>query len=489
MGKDQPDPHEDAKARMVFLYTSFFWLTGIFLVVLALFQLPANRLGLVIFAGMAVLAEILGVELFTSTRGSRISVGGIVAIASIFVFGPMAGAITNMMCGIASSLTSIHRTKEQKKQGRATWLQRTAFNMGMLVISTVSAGWVYVLAGGVVGDTARTSNLLPIILMVTINDLVNLVILLGVLQIQTGKSLIEIWSQNFRWAFPIGIAGEIIGGSSLAIAYEMIGPLGLAVFFLPVLSISYSLRLYVAHTKSYVNQLEEMNRTLDDTNTRLLETFGAIIDAYDIYTFGHSAQVAVYVGALCEKMNLPKEERATLVKAALVHDIGKIGIHESIISKQGALTTEEMTIMRRHPIISADIIRRMKGLQQLAPLVRSHHERWDGSGYPAGLAGEEIPLGARIIALADALDAMCSDRPYHPTMNLEQVKVEVNRCSGLHFDPQVVKAFNLLAEEKGQEFFINTATTVDKTVPPAELQALGHTLRYLKRSELIDQNT
>ncbi|MGE5223364.1 MAG: HD-GYP domain-containing protein, partial [Omnitrophica WOR_2 bacterium] len=452
------------RSRYVFVYTTFFSLAGFLLIVTACFQLPSNLRELAFFVGMAVLAEILGVELFTGTRGSRVSVAGVIAIASILMFGPAAGVITNMFCGVTASISNLFHKGGQVQNGRATWIQRTAFNIGMLVVSTASAGWVFILSGGSVGNTAIWSNAVPILLAVVTNELVNLLILLGVLYIQTGKSPYQIWNQNFRWAFPIGILGGIIGGSGLAIAYQMANIAGLAVFFLPVLSVSYSFRLYVANTKDYVNQLEAINRTLDETNLGLLETFGAIIDTYDIYTYGHSAQVAVYAGALAEKMNLPEAERLMLVKAALVHDIGKIGVQDSITSKKGPLTPEELSIMHRHPILSADIIRRMKGLQQLVPLVRHHHERWNGSGYPAGLAGEEIPFGARILALADALDAMCSDRPYHPTMTLEQVTEEVNRCSGTHFDPHVVTAFNLVAKEKGKEFFKNSAASVDKTV-------------------------
>lgn len=474
------------RSRYVFLYTAFFSLAGIFLIVLACFQLPSNLGELAFFVGMAVLAEVLGVELFTGTRGSRVSVAGVIAIASILMFGPAAGVITNMFCGLTASISNLFNKPDQVQKGRATWIQRAAFNMGMLVISTACAGWVFVLSGGTVGNTAIWSNVVPILLAVVTHDLINLLILLGVLYIQTGKSPYQIWNQNFRWAVPIGILGGIIGGSGLAIAYQMAGLAGLAVFFLPVLSVSYSFRLYIANTKDYVNQLEAINRTLDDTNLGLLETFGAIIDTYDIYTYGHSAQVAVYVGVLAERMNLPEKERSMLVKAALVHDIGKIGIQDSITSKKGPLTPEELAIMHRHPILSADIIRRMKGLQELVPLVRHHHERWDGSGYPAGLAGEEIPVGARVLALADAIDAMCSDRPYHPTMNLEQVREEVNRCSGTHFDPEVVAAFNLVVKEKGMEFFKNTAANVDKTLLPDDLRGLGQHNRYLKRGVMID---
>ena len=168
--------------------------------------------------------------------------------------------------------------------------------------------------------------------------------------------------------------------------------LGLAVFLLPILATSYSFRLYVSNSKVYVDQLEKVNKNLDDANMGLLETLGAVIDAYDMYTFGHSTQVAVYAGELATRLGMSPEEHQKIIKAALVHDLGKVPIYDSIIRKKGRLTDEEYNLLKRHPAIGAEIISRMKGLQDLIPIVRHHHERWDGLGYPDGLAGEEIPL-------------------------------------------------------------------------------------------------
>jgi HD-GYP domain-containing protein (c-di-GMP phosphodiesterase class II) len=133
---------------------------------------------------------------------------------------------------------------------------------------------------------------------------------------------------------------------------------------------------------------------------------------------------------------------------------------DTIIGKEGKLTDEEYEIMKKHTIIGAEIVSRMKGLLEIVPLVRHHHERWDGKGYPDGLQGEEIPLGARVLTLADSLDAMLSDRPYRSTNAFEDVLAEVARCSGTQFDPDVVAAFISLTKEKDRDFFKNSATTV-----------------------------
>jgi HD-GYP domain-containing protein (c-di-GMP phosphodiesterase class II) len=163
-----------------------------------------------------------------------------------------------------------------------------------------------------------------------------------------------------------------------------------------------------------------------------------------------------------------------------VHDIGKVGINDSIISKEGRLTDQEYKIIKRHTIIGAEIVGRMKGLKDLVPLIRSHHERWDGRGYPDGLVKEEIPLGARILAVADTLDVIISDRPYRSTRSLREAKEEMVRCSGQQFDPAVVDALMAVAEDKGPSFFRNSAATVDNAQPMRDASATIP--RFLKKS-------
>jgi len=467
-------------SQWVLLYTSVITALGVVIVLFALTDLPEDRLGLILFASLAAVAELSSVELVTSSR-SRVSVSSVIAIASILVFGPLVGALTHMISGVMTAVTTTLRSK-QPESTRVSLLQRSAFNTGMWVMAAAVAGLVYILAGGTVGSVAQLANVLPLVGAATVEWLANVIILLGVIALQTERHPLDIWRRDLQWTAPISILGGVLGGGALALAYEMFGVLGLAVFFLPVLATSYSFRLYVANTKDYVNRLEEVNRSLDEANLGLLETLGAVIDAYDVYTYGHSTQVAVYAGAIAEKMNLPAEEQSVVVKAALVHDVGKIGVMDSIFSKGGPLTDEECNLVRRHPIIGAEILGRTKGLQELVPVVRHHHERWDGGGYPDGLEGEEIPLGARILALADTLDALCSDRPYRRTRSFKEVMEEIAECSGTQFDPDVVKAFFAVAEERDRDFFKNSAVTVDKVLRKNGVASISKDLRYLKKS-------
>ena len=217
-----------------------------------------------------------------------------------------------------------------------------------------------------------------------------------------------------------------------------------------------------------------------EINIDLLDTLSGVIDAYDLYTYGHSRQVATYARAIAEKMGLSPDEQTLIVKAALVHDIGKVGISDSIISKEGRLTDQEYQIIKRHTIIGAEIVGHMKGLKDLVPLIRSHHEHWDGKGYPDGLIKDEIPLGARILSVADTLDVIMSDRPYRTTRSFREAREEMVRCSGTQFDPDIIDALMVVAAEKGPAFFKNSAATVDHTVP---LKDTSPTIpRFLKKS-------
>lgn len=467
------------------VYTTFIAVLGGLVVVAALLRIPEDRIGLALFAGMACLAELANVEL-PSASHSRVSVSSVVGIASIVAFGPLAGAFVHVASGLTTLATTTLLSR-RPKAGRAKPFRRAAFNIGMYVTASAIAGASYVVLGGSCGQVGQLNNVIPLVVASTVDVLVNLLLLIEVISLQTRKSPLEIWKTNFQWAAPIAIAGNIFGGI-LALAWEMFTYLGLAVFLLPILATSYSFRLYVANSKVYVDQLEKVNRNLDDANMGLLETLGAVIDAYDMYTYGHSTQVAVYAGEIATRLGMSPQEHQKILKAAMVHDLGKVSIYDSIIRKKGRLTDEEFNLLKRHPAIGAEIISRMKGLQDIVPMVRHHHERWDGLGYPDGLAGEEIPLGARILCLADSLDAMFSDRPYRPTRTYKEVMTEIAACSGSQFDPRLVEVLFQLADELGRGFFKNSAAAVDKAVQNDGLSLMGRLERHMKKSMLPEKD-
>lgn len=155
----------------------------------------------------------------------------------------------------------------------------------------------------------------------------------------------------------------------------------------------------------------------------------------------HSARVAVLAVATGEKLGLSDEQLLILRYAAELHDIGKVAISETILGKLGQLSEQELQILRRHATIALEILASIQPLQPTLPLIKHHHERWDGTGYPDGLAGEEIPLGARIIAVAEAYDILTHGAPWKQAISPEEAKAEIRRCAGTQFDPRVVEAF------------------------------------------------
>ena len=165
------------------------------------------------------------------------------------------------------------------------------------------------------------------------------------------------------------------------------------------------------------------------------------VEARDAYTGKHAERVAAYGIAIARALGIARPEAPEIEFGFLLHDIGKVAIPDSILYKPGALTDEERRLMSRHPTIGAEIVGDIEFLQDAVEVVRSHHERWDGTGYPEGLAGEEIPLAARVFAVADVLDALTTDRPYRQAIPLPEAREIILRASGSHFDPAVVTAF------------------------------------------------
>jgi HD-GYP domain-containing protein (c-di-GMP phosphodiesterase class II) len=210
-------------------------------------------------------------------------------------------------------------------------------------------------------------------------------------------------------------------------------------------------------------RLVESNRLLEESALEAVESLNATVDAKDPYTAGHSQRVQRIAIALGQELGLEREELDILRFAGLFHDIGKIGVPDAILTKPDRLTELEFAIVKRHPEDGARIIGRLHRLRAAAPAVLHHHERWDGHGYPHGLQGDGIPLEAAIVGLADALDAMTTDRPYSCARSLEDATEEIHRNRGTQFAPAVVDAFVTLVERAPELF--GTDPLADELVP------------------------
>jgi len=213
--------------------------------------------------------------------------------------------------------------------------------------------------------------------------------------------------------------------------------------------------------KNLEGKVRERTRQLDDKNkdlrTAYIQTIRALaeaIDAKDSYTRGHSERVAVYASRIARQMGLQRDLIERVYFAGLLHDVGKIGIPDAIITKPARLTAEEYEEIKKHPEIGAKILEPVEFLQNITPCVRHHHEWFDGSsnGYPLRLAGDKIPLPSRVILVADTVEAMTSDRPYRNALPIEAVVDELHKFSGSQFDPTIVSAFLRLLEDEGEAF-------------------------------------
>ena len=173
----------------------------------------------------------------------------------------------------------------------------------------------------------------------------------------------------------------------------------------------------------------------------MLSMLSRAIEARDPYTRGHSTRVTELAEAVAQRLGWSEERIASLRVGGPLHDIGKLAVSDEVLCKEGRLDDDELAQIREHPKIGAKLLFRVTALREAIPYVLYHHERWDGTGYPSGKAGEEIPVEARVLAIADAFDAMTSDRPYRSALSREEALAEVERCAGTQFDPKIARVF------------------------------------------------
>jgi len=205
--------------------------------------------------------------------------------------------------------------------------------------------------------------------------------------------------------------------------------------------------LVSARTEMLHQALADLERSYDIT----LEALGDALDLKDAETEGHSKRVTAFTIAIARAMGLPQEKVRVIARGAFLHDVGKMAIPDAILRKPGRLTAEEQTIMQQHAQLGYQMLRKIPFLHEAADIVYSHQERYDGTGYPRGLRGDQIPLGARIFAIADTFDAMTSDRPYRAAQSIPSARREIERQADKQFDPEIVKVFKSIPEHIWQD--------------------------------------
>ncbi|KKM09841.1 hypothetical protein SY88_16760 [Clostridiales bacterium PH28_bin88] len=371
---------------------------------------PINWGGFLLFLILTVLSDSLPVSL---PRGGQVTVSFALVFASILLFPPFVAVLVAILGDLLSS-----------KRERPYPLHKYLFNSGQLILSVGLAALTYHLLNGRL-EPVFMMDLLPIMTALLVDVGINIGLVTIVMALAQEVSPWAIWATNFRWMIPNLMALAPLG-VLIALVFRSTGGFGVLLFFVPLLIARHSFQSYMDMRQSFLDTIQSL---------------AAAIDAKDPYTRGHSERVARYAVAIAREMKRPEDQVEQLQYIAVLHDAGKIGIPEAILNKPGSLDRDEFAQMQHHAAIGAEIVANVKMLASGADIVRHHHEKWDGKGYPDGLVGAAIPLGSRIIAVADAFDAMTSDRPYRPARAPEAALEEIKGCSGRQFDPGVVKAF------------------------------------------------
>jgi len=371
--------------------------------------------GIIAFTILGIVADssFLPVPRISGARlGS--SVNFVPFLASVMLFEPPWPMLIALVTGSISQL--VVRRKS---------LVRASFNTAQYMLAVGLGGLVYTALGGHVGFDRIELNFVAFAALVLLFFIVNHVTVSLAVSVTTDISPVEVWMRIAR-----GFVLYDLVSSSLAIvlAYLFVEfrVVGLAALVLPLF---------------FVRHMYQMNLQVERVNRELLELMVKAIEARDPYTSGHSVRVSEYARSMARELGLPPKHVDDIATAALLHDVGKI--HEDfapLLRKAGRLTPEERMLMQAHPVRSADLagtIAEFRGRVQMD--IRNHHENFDGTGYPDGLVGEGIPIGARIIMVADTIDAMTTDRPYRKALSLQRALEEVLKHAGRQFDPKLVE--------------------------------------------------
>jgi HD-GYP domain-containing protein (c-di-GMP phosphodiesterase class II) len=367
----------------------------------------------VLLAGMIILAEKFEIDFPHASLQFSISVGAILALACGLTLGPLYGALVVLTAELVSDV----------------WLKlqpiQVLVNATNLALATFCGAIVYQqLSGPAVTPLDTTQAMAATVVAAVAYTLVNTWALALIIAPVVGYTPYEMWKSNFSATY-VFVTLPTLGSLVPVIYYH--NQWGILVLFVPLIG-------------SHLAQ-----RTMRKVEVQTQATMEGLADALerrDPYTSRHSIRVTDYVRAILQEMpNIPAPTQQMILAAARIHDLGKVGTQDSALRKPGPLTDEERQDIQQHSAIGADIVGRLETYKQISIVVRHHHERWDGAGYPDRLTGEEIPLGSRIICVADAFDAMTSDRPYRAALSVETALSELRKHSGSQFDPAIVEAF------------------------------------------------
>ena len=409
--------------------------------------LGAGALGgaaaVVTFAALAVAAEALGQSIYGSTT---VSLSAVPVVAAAAAGEPLAALVAAVAAGVTTTAVAGSRRPEQYVFNPAALVVCAALCLAVFAVAPDLGLPALVVAGLVAGLCYFAVDNLLVALVAGLDG---------------GRDPAEVFRSDLSWLLPsfaaYGVLGAVLGS-----AWDTAGGWGVAAFLVPPLLVRLGQRQYLRRTAEQVERLRELadelavakaaaDQSAEEVADRHRQTAAALagaIDARDAGTGGHIERVTVLGQALVEEVAPDLAADAQLAFGFLLHDVGKIGVPDAILRKAGELTMAERAVMDTHPQVGWRIVQQAGFDPVVGELVLTHHERWDGTGYPRGLAGEEIPLSARLFAVVDALDAMTSDRPYRRAMSIADAAIELRRAAGSQFDPAAVEALLALGPER-----------------------------------------
>lgn len=401
--------HEPIKAKLLKIYISLLSIAAVFILFFALLKLDATPTiiyNVFVFALMYFIIELFPVYL---PRGGIVTVSIALTVAVLYLFSLPAAILTVF---IGECMLYLKNGIENRD------LLKFVFNTSQLLLSIFFAGIVKIMF-------FKFGIAIATIVAAFCHVMINLSLVTIVLALSQNIRPFDMLMLNFSGVVPNFIALTPMG-ILMAKIYETWGSFGIVLFIMPLMLARHSFKLYM------------------DTRQMYLDTVQALvtaIEAKDLYTKGHSERVAEFAVETARELEWPEHQIETLRYMALLHDIGKIAIPDLILNKSTKLSPQEYSRIKDHAVIGAEILKQVKNLGDAHLMVRHHHERMDGSGYPDGLAGEDIPMGARIIAVADCFDAMTSNRVYRTGRSPQEALQELLECGGRELDSQVVQAF------------------------------------------------
>jgi diguanylate cyclase (GGDEF)-like protein/putative nucleotidyltransferase with HDIG domain len=401
-------------------------------------------LGLLTCVVFVVLTELYSIDLYLGK--TSLSTSAVPILAGTILFGPVAGIILSATYAVTVGIK--YRSK----------LNKYIFNFSNQVIAVMFYTVILRFSGRSLDDYSIGIQAIFVVAAALLVYITNTSLISIGMGIDLHQSPSYIWKEQYAWLITIYIGIGLIT-TAYIFGYRAEGVLGALMMMTPLLLLRISQKQYVDRTREAVTELREKNIILEKTaeeinqlNDGLLDTLAEIIDVRDPYVLGHSKRVTTYATMLGEKMGLNSKQVELIRKGSLLHDVGKLGIPMNILAKPGPLSDFEYKKIKDHPEIGARVLEMNPSLRLLIPIVRHHHEFYNGQGYPDGLSGHQIPIEARIVSVADAIEAMASDRTYRKARSNQYIIDEIKRFSGTQFDPKVVElAVRLLESEEISE--------------------------------------